>query len=90
MSFRKDKIMESTNKSVDSGNSRGPEEPRGKQSEVLGQWKYSLQYQSCATLHTFIEAQKMENTSLSNELRMMMCVNEGYWFLIMCHICSKF
>lgn len=37
MSFRKDKIMESTNKSVDSGNSRGPEEPRGKQSEVLGQ-----------------------------------------------------
>lgn len=88
MSFRKDKIMESTNKSVDSGNSGGPEEPRGKQREVLGLWKYSVHYQSCATLH-IIEAQRMENTSVSNELRMMMCVNEGYWFLIMCDICSK-
>lgn len=68
MSFRKDKIMESTNKSVDSGNSRGPEEPRGKQSEVFGQWKYSLQYQSCATLHTFIEAQRMENASIIKNL----------------------
>ena len=89
MSFRKDKILESTNKSVDSENSGGPEEPRGKQREVLGQWKYSVQYQSCATLHTFIEDQRRENTSVSYELRMKMCVNEGYWFLIMCHVCSK-